>query len=86
MLFFYKLPLLVSINEREYPLWVKQSKHNYSLFAEFKKGEVKFTTDCIKIMLAIGTMPVDEEFNLTSEKNPFMIFLTINKKDVILYG
>ena len=37
-------------------------------------------------MLAIGTMTVDEEFNLTSEKNPFMIFLTINRKTVTLYG
>lgn len=123
----YKLPWIVSINNQEYPLWIKQSENQYTLYREFEEPnktvnirsklqqrvsgfsqhqmneeQTTFETpfvlaseDCVKIMLAIGTIYVDEKFNeiendrtsvKENRKGVLNIFLSINAKSTYLYG
>ena len=66
LLFLYKLPLILYVNDQQYPLWVRQIDQKYQLFIDFnatnlnpKKKFFNRASDTLKIMLGIGTMLVD---------------------------
>lgn len=90
----YKLPWIIHVNDRKFPLWIRQKGQSYQFYANFREGSeddhgLIINNDSIKIKLGIGTMMVDEEFNVVSGTDTaatLTIFLTMASKQVELYG
>lgn len=66
MLFIYKLPWILHVNDQKFPLWIRQRGQSYQFYVNFgAEGEqgarphLVIDNDNLKIMLGIGTMLVD---------------------------
>jgi hypothetical protein len=77
LLFMFKLPWVLHVNDGQYPLWVRQKGQSYQFYANFgfmkggsdQHSSLLINNNNLKIVLGIGTMLVDEEFNFVNSSD-----------------